>query len=150
MIKKISTWVFVQLYVSFAVIFLNKACLYDIAHKTGNHPLIIFHSSRWMRVWWLALALIGVWLIFSWPLLNFYMSAGHITSYSVITSQDNIIFFGKYSMHLVYYWIIVVATGKILLALEIVFNNKMEYFRRFINKTNIIQRCAQKQKILPS
>lgn len=135
-ISNIFTWIYVQLYVSFAVIFLKKSYLLDIARKTGNHPLIIYHSSRWMRIWWLAWALIVVWGFFAWPLLSVIIGVGPTTSYSEITHQDMVIFFNKYTLYFWNYWLAVVVSGKLLTLFEITVYNKMNYFRSYVSLIN--------------
>jgi len=126
------TWIYVQFYVAFAILFLSKTKLMQIAFSGGNHPLVIMGTARWMRVWWFSLLGLGIWVFAFFPFIN--MSFGHLKTFGIeFTFEDKVIIFGKYSVDLWIYWMVGIFSGKLLQLLEIWSCNKMDNFRRFMN-----------------
>ena len=44
-------YVYLQMYVTFAILFFSKEKLVRIASAGGNHPMVVFGTARWARIW---------------------------------------------------------------------------------------------------
>lgn len=127
------SWILIQLYVTFAILFYSKRSLQRIAYAGGNHPLYVFGVARWTRVWWLALLGIGFWFVWFGPWFNFILLGNSPkTWFGEVTSQYAFIFLGNHTITFAKYWLSGVFGGAALQILELWSFNKMEYFRSFL------------------
>lgn len=81
-------YLYLQLYITFAIIFFSKNKLMRIAMAGRNHPLVVFGTAKWMRIWWFSLLAITVWFFALAPYLNLILFLDETTFFSVITHSD--------------------------------------------------------------
>ncbi len=144
----VAHWFYIQLYVTFTVLFSSKARLEQIAINGGDHPLVVFGVARWARVWWLSILGIAFWFFWFGPFFKLMFYGDPKTWYAVMTYQDTVIFFGKYTIKLGYYWLGGIFAGKILQLLEIYSANKMEHFRTFLG-AGVSRRSSGSHRKIP-
>lgn len=125
-------YVYLQMYVTFAILFFSKEKLVRIASAGGNHPMVVFGTARWARIWWFSLIGLVVWFFALSPYLNLILFVDPITWFSEITHSDEVIYFGKWSINIYVLIIVGVFSGKLLQVLEIWSANKMEHFRNHL------------------
>lgn len=133
-ISKIFNYIHLQMYVTFAILFFSKEKLARIACNGGNHPMIVFGTAKWARIWWLSLASITIWFFALSPYLNLILFMDPVTWFSEITHGDEVIYFGKLSINI---YIVIFGgafIGKLFQLLEIYSSNKMNFFQRHLKQ----------------
>lgn len=103
-----------------------------IAIASRNHPLVIFGTARWARIWWFSLAAIIVWFFALAPWLNLIIFYDETTFFSVINHSDEVIYFNKWTINIYVLLLVGLITGKILQGIEIYSAHKMQYFKRHL------------------
>ena len=126
----IAHWLYIQLYVTFTVVFASKGRLAQIAHNGGDNPLYVFGIARYSRIWWLTIGCIGFWLFWFWPFINLSLYGELKFHYAEFVHPDAVIFFGMYKIGLAKYWLSGVFGGGLLQLIEITSANKIAHFQR--------------------
>lgn len=133
--KKIIQWIYIQLYLIFAVIFLSKRKLMKIALAGGNHPLIIYNTAKYMRIWWFSILGIIIWFFGFWAFYQIISGTNEGWYYEYNRINHTVEVFGIiFDSNM--FVLIVLFSGKLFQLLEILTANKMEHFKKHINYRN--------------
>jgi hypothetical protein len=132
-LKNFPTYIYLQIYVAFAIIFFSKKKLMRIAIVGRNHPLVIFNAARWTRVWWFSILGMIVWFFALAPYFNLIFFGSGTTFFSSIDYQtDEVIYFEKWRISAAVLILGGILSGKLLQLVEIYSSNKMKYFKKYM------------------